>query len=181
MTRIFISLDLPREVMNEIKRVQKIIHEKTLITGKFTETENLHLTLKFLGEVEEEDIEKIKEKLREIKFSPFEGRLMELGVFSEKIIRIIWIKFGGKGVFNLQKEIDLKLKDMFGPEERFMSHITLARVKKINDKKGFLDYLSSIIVKDIRFNVNNFYLMKSELKSSGPVYTEIEKYELRRG
>ena len=70
--RVFIALDLNREAMNEIKRVQDIIRKKTLVTGKFTETENLHLTLKFLGEVEEKEVDIIKEKLREIKFCSFE-------------------------------------------------------------------------------------------------------------
>lgn len=178
MTRTFIAIDLPREAINEIKRIQDLVKKKTLVTGKFTEPENLHLTLKFLGEITEEQIEEVKKRLDEIKIPLFEGRLSELGVFSPNFIKIIWVKFGGGGVFELQKEVDDKLNGLFKPEERFMSHITIARVKYVSDKKSFLEYLSSIKIKDIKFPVKNFYLMKSELTPNGPVYSELGKYEL---
>jgi RNA 2',3'-cyclic 3'-phosphodiesterase len=172
--RIFIAIDLSRECRNEIIRIQKIIREKTLFTGKLTEGENLHLTLKFLGEIDDGNIEEVKKRLSLIKFNEFFAETSEVGVFNKDFIKIIWIKLNGKGIWDLQKEIDEILKDLFVPEARFMSHITIARVKNVPNKKGFLEYLESIKPKKIRFIVKEFALKKSELAPEGPKYEDIE-------
>ena len=178
LTRCFIALDLPCNVINEIANVQERIKKKKLFDGNLVENDNLHLTLKFLGEIDSGKIEEVEEKLKDIKFSDFEVRLGEIGVFSEKFVRIVWIKLDGKGVFELQKKIDEKLKDLFEPEKRFMSHITLARVKRVYDKNGFLEYLNKINVPKMSFNIDKFYLKKSELSETGSIYEDLEIYDL---
>ena len=171
--RCFISINIPKEAEKEIEKIQKKLPE---FYGKKTELENLHLTLKFLSEISEEEIEKVKGKLREIKFKKFGSRINNLGVFSEKFIRIIWVYLTGCN--RLQKIVDNKLKDLFKPEKRFMSHLTIARVKNVEDKKKFLEELEKIKIPEIKFNVDKFYLMKSELTKTGPKYEVIERYEL---
>ncbi len=188
--RTFIALDLPKEIIKEIQGIQEVLKKQNLFTGKFTESENLHLTLKFLGEVEEDKIEEIKKKLKEIKLDGFYCEIGEVGVFTRSFIKIIWIKLNGKGIFDLQKKIDEKLVDLFEPEERFMSHLTIARVKHVSsivkdqnfslEKKDLLDYLKSVKPKKSRFFCNKFYLKKSELKPEGPVYEDIERYCLKK-
>lgn len=176
MVRAFIAIDLPIRVVEEIERIQQLLKKKTLFTGKLTDGENMHLTLKFLGEISEEGLERIREKLREIKFSKFQAELGEIGVFDKRKIRIVWIKLNGKGVFQLQKEIDKKLNDLFPVEARFMSHITIARVREVGDKKGFFKYLQSIKPRKIKFEADKFYFKRSELKRTGAEYTDIEVY-----
>ena len=83
MTRAFIAIDLPLEATNEIERVAKLIWKKTLFSGKITENANLHLTLKFLGEIDDEKVLEIKKRLSEIKFSEFSCELGEVGVFNK--------------------------------------------------------------------------------------------------
>ncbi len=176
--RVFICVDFPSEIVQEIKRVQGILGNKKFI-GKKTEEENLHLTLKFLGEIEEKEIEEVKKKLKEIKFNSFDSKLENAGTFSFKgNPRIVWMKIGGKGIFELQGLVDNALKELFNMEERFMSHVTIARVKYVKDKKEFKDYVEGIGVKKIGFKVDSFKLMKSELGKMGPVYTLIEEYKL---
>ena len=176
--RTFIALDLPKEVVEEIEKIQKTIWKKTLFTGKLIERMNLHLTLKFLGEIDEEKVEEVKKILNKIKFNNFIAEIGEVGVFSKQRIRIIWIKLNGKGIFELQKQVDEMLKDMFPIELRFMSHITIARVKNVRDKKGLLDYLNSIKPKSIRFKIGSFSFKKSELLEPGPIYEDLESYDL---
>ena len=89
---------------------------------------------------------------------------------------VIWIKLPSKGVFELQKQINKNLKDLFKPEFRFMSHITIARVRKTFDKKILIEYLKKIKPKKIKFKINNFFLKKSILSPEGPTYKDIEKY-----
>ena len=169
--RCFISINILKEVTCEIEKIQQRL---PAFQGKKTELENLHLTLKFLGEISEDKIEEAKKKLREIKFEKFESGINEIGVFSEKFIRIIWLHLSGCN--ELQKIIDDKLKNLFEPEKRFMSHLTIARVKSIKDKRKFLDDLKKVEISKIKFNVDKFQLMKSELSSKGPRYDIIEEY-----
>ena len=178
LTRCFIALELSREAIDYIHELDLQIKKKNLFTGKFTEPENLHLTLKFLGEIEESKIEAVKKKLKEIKFKEFEASLGEVGTFINRYNSILWIKLQGKEIWDLQKQIDEKLRDIFSIEERFMSHITIARMKKIHGKNEFLDYVKNIKVKKIKFAVKDIVLKKSELKSEGPAYENLDKYLL---
>jgi len=169
--RIFISIDMPEEVKREIKKIQDKLPE---FFGKKTEIENLHLTLKFLGEVDKEKLEEIRKRLKEIEFKEFEAEIDCIGVFSEKFVRIIWLHI--TNCKELQKQIDEELKDLYQPEERFMSHLTIARVKGLKDKKEFLAKLKDVKIPKIKFNVKDFRLKKSVLTKQGPVYEDIEKY-----
>jgi len=178
LSRCFIALEPPREAINELERIQNLIREKNLFYGKFTEPENLHLTLKFLGEIDEEKVKEVKERLKKIKFKSFEASLGELGFFSKNFLKILWIKICGKGVFDLQKEIDKSLEGLFEKEARFMSHLTIARIKKVPDRESLLNYVKNLKTKKIKFLVKDFILKKSELKPQGPIYTDLERFEL---
>ncbi len=175
--RVFVAVEFPDEVIKEVARVQEILRGRKF-TGKMTELENLHLTLKFLGEIDSGKVEEVRRKLREIKFEEFEAKLERVGSFSFRgKPRIVWIKVGGKGVFELQKKVDERLAESgFKAEERFMSHMTIARIKYVKDKKGFIEYVNGIGLKEIRFKVKEFKLKESELREIGPVYRDLEVY-----
>jgi len=173
MVRAFISINIPED----LKRAVKEIHDKLPeFKGKKTELENLHLTLKFLGEVNEEKIIEVQKRLKKIKFDSFESEMNSLGVFSEKFIRIIWLHF--TNCERLQKEIDRALSELFEKERRFMSHLTIARVKHISDRGKFLKEIKKMKIKKKIFRVKSFCLMKSELTAEGPKYSVLEKYVL---
>ena len=99
--RAFISVDIPKKIREEIRKIQEILPG---FNGKFTETENLHLTLKFLGDIDEEILLEIERRLREINFKSFETRISEIGVFSPEYVKIIWVKLDN--CENLQKAVD---------------------------------------------------------------------------
>lgn len=174
LTRTFIAIEFSDEVIKEVARAQELL-SGVKFTGKLTELENLHLTLKFLGEIDDEKIEKVKERLREIKFGEMKLKLGKMGAFSARgNPRIVWIKVEGKEIYELQKEIDTKLGDLFPAEERFMGHLTIARIGYVKDKKGFLEHLDGIHVKPVSFSVSVIKLKKSELKPMGPAYSDLE-------
>lgn len=174
--RCFISIDIPEDIKDEIVEIQKDLEEQNLFSGKLTEKENLHLTLKFLGELDEQGVKRVRKKLGEIKFKKFKSGLENLGVFTPNLIKIIWITLAGCG--ELQKEIDEKLSSLFGKEERFMSHLTIARVKSVKDKEKFISELGKIDYEKKEFCVSEFKLKKSTLTEKGPVYEDIEVYNL---
>jgi len=178
MRRCFISVDLNEDTKKEIKKIQDKLPE---FRGKKTETENLHLTLKFLGEISDEKIEETRKRLREIKFEKFKIRINKIGVFSEKFVRIIWLGVDeedeeSRRLWDLQREIDDKLGELFERERRFMGHITIARVKNIKDKRKFLDDMEKInLGVGWVMEVDKIKLKESILKPEGPEYKVIEE------
>lgn len=176
--RTFICIDFPDEVIKEVARIQQLISKRNF-HGKLTELENLHLTLKFLGEIDEKLLEKIKKKLFDINLENLNLYLERVGTFNYKRDpRIVWIKISGKDIFNLQKQIDGSLGGIFPKEKRFMSHLTIARIKFVKNRENFKEYASKIKCKKISFKINSFELKSSELKSFGPVYQTLKKYKL---
>lgn len=175
--RSFIAIEFPEEVTSELIKIQKEIDRLGLLKGKFTEQENFHLTLKFLGDLSRSELDAVKEKISEIKFNPFKMEFDQIGVFSEDFIRIIWISLKGDELFKLQKEIDSALEPFFPKEYRFMAHITLARPKFVEDKKTLISELDKINFDKKPFEVDKIVLKKSELTSEGPKYSDLLEKE----
>jgi 2'-5' RNA ligase len=88
--RCFIGIDVPIVAIKEIQKIQKKLEPN--FTGRLTSSGNLHLTIKFLGEIEEDIINDVKNRLSSITQPPFELTLKNVGVFSQKFIKIIWVK-----------------------------------------------------------------------------------------
>jgi 2'-5' RNA ligase len=160
----------------EIKRIQESLPE---FIGNKTKLPNLHLTLKFLGEIPFEKVEKIKEILKKINFNKFEAEIKEIGFFDKLKSGIIWLSL--TNCEKIQKEIDevLALNGLCEKEKRFMSHLTIARTKKIKDKKLFLENLNKVNLPKMFFIVESFYLIQSKLKKESPEYNVLEEYSLK--
>ena len=177
--RVFISINIPKEIASEIKKIQDTLPK---FLGKKTELENLHLTLKFLGEVDENTLEKVKEKLKNIQGKKFKAEINKIGFFDNLKSRkyeqkiIVWLSL--TNCENLQKQVDEKLRDLFEPEKRFMSHLTIARVKYVQNKKDFFNKLKQIKFSKIKFEIDHFYLMQSKLSSKASKYEILEEYFL---
>ncbi|MCK5107366.1 MAG: RNA 2',3'-cyclic phosphodiesterase [Nanoarchaeota archaeon] len=160
-TRAFIALELPKDILEHIQKLQKWLD----IDGKKTKPEHMHLTIKFLGELTSEKLEEVKSRLGKIKMNALDVKLGKVGNFNNKIV---WL-----GVMNsdpLQQAIDDALEGLFKKEGRFMGHISLGRAKEIrkiphNKKK-------------LPFKVHEFVLKKSTLGPNGPIYEDIERYTL---
>ncbi len=172
--RLFIAIEL-EELSDYFKQLQEKIPKV-----KATFPKQFHLTLKFLGEVEDDKVEKIKENLKKVGFSGFSMKLSGIGVFpNEKFIRVVWAGLeDGKDIEELQQKIEGALAGMFKKGNRFHPHITLARVKFIEEdkKEGFIKAIKSIEVEQKEAEVKNFKLVKSTLTGEGPVYEDLEVF-----
>jgi len=173
--RCFIAVDLPEKVKDVIVQIQNNLEKKNLFSGKLIKKENLHLTLKFLNEIDKEKAEKIKIILENVKLKKFKVKLSDFGVFSENFIKIIWVKM--ENCDELQKQIDKNLEHLFQKEKNFVSHITIARVKNVEDKQKLTDELKRIKMNE-EFIVDKFSLKKSTLTENGPVYEDLTVFEL---
>jgi 2'-5' RNA ligase len=173
-TRCFIALKIPEKIKGKIQEIQKQIPN---FKGKLTEAESLHLTLKFLGEITDDKIKLIRNLLDEIESRKFEAEISSIGFFDNKFQFIVWLFISN--CEKIQNEIDEKLSQSFEKEKIFMSHLTIARIKSLDDKKLFINSLKKIKFDPIKFDVDSFCLMKSELSKEGPKYSIIEKYFLK--
>lgn len=178
--RLFIAAFLPEKVKKEIVLTQERIRKLELMNARYAEEENLHLTLKFLGEVGEEKVSSIKKALKGIKGEVVETAIKSAGIFTPANPKILWLELEG---FNkLQERIDEEMSsEGFKKEERFMSHLTIARIKqmnKLNVKKLLEETNKTLTNKKESFKIKNFSLVKSELTPSGPKYEIIQDYSL---
>ena len=173
--RLFIAIDF-----NELKYYFMELQKQLPNNARLSLVKPFHLTLKFLGEVQPDNIDEIIEILRTIKFEPFAVFTDSVGIFpTENYIRVVWIGLKPEEkVLELQKQIDESLKGLFRKEKDFKAHITLCRVKYPEDKKLFLEQINNIKVENEGIEIKDFRLVKSTLTPKGPVYEDLEVFNL---
>jgi RNA 2',3'-cyclic 3'-phosphodiesterase len=176
--RLFIAIGISEGARQEIISLKR---ELGFIKGSFSRDENLHITMKFLGEVADENVENICSRLSCVAVKPFRLRLDKIGVFpNEHTPSVIWASAEPlEPQAELKKQIDLALPE-FRADYPFQSHITIARIKSINaDERTKLSAsirAASQKMNKIEFEVNGFTLFKSVLTKEGPVYEKIKEF-----
>jgi len=170
--RLFIAFDVGSEAKKELQKTQ----EKLSLEG-LKLVKDFHLTLKFLGDVRDENLDSIKEKLQKIKFESFEASLGSMGAFpSENHIKVIWVGAEPEEkIREVQQMVEDSLKEFFPRDNRFHPHITLARVKQVKDRQKLKELIAGIEVNKISFPVLSIKLVKSTLKPEGPAYEVIRE------
>lgn len=185
--RSFLAFELPPEIREKIGEVSTELQKLTLPI-RWVKVTNIHLTMIFLGYVDEDKIDDIKEKVNLVvqRFSIFQTRLNGIGVFPNwRKPRVIWIGLGGEieRLSNLREELQTELKVLgFKPEKRpFAPHLTIGRFKGLLDRdeelKSILDRYHDLSG-DLQY-LNELVLFKSDLKPDGPVYTKMATWQLR--
>ena len=134
--RTFVAVEVDdKDILQKIRSMQESAHFK----AKPIRIDQIHFTLQFLGEIDEEKCEKVKDLLRTITFSQFNLSLKGVGGFPNlKNPRVIWIGIDEKGagkLIEVAKEIEMKLTPLgFEKDKKFKPHLTVFRVKhKINN------------------------------------------------
>ncbi len=178
--RSFIAVDIAEELLPNIVEVQTQITEGKI---KFVEPENLHFTLKFLGEITDEKAQDITKKLREIcnTFSPFQIHIKDIGAFpSFNYMKVIWIGVESEEFFTLSKLVDSGMGKLgFRQERTIIPHLTIGRVKAPGKKAKLQSQIKALQNTDIgKMTVNSVILKKSELTRKGPIYSDIEEISL---
>ncbi|WP_430515198.1 RNA 2',3'-cyclic phosphodiesterase [Pyrococcus woesei] len=181
--RAFIAIDVNESVRDSLVRAQDYIGSKEAKI-KFVERENFHITLKFLGEITEEQAEEIKKILEKIakKYKKHEVNVKGIGVFpNPNYVRVIWAGIKNDEIIKkIAKEIDEELAKLgFKKENNFVAHITIGRVKFVKDKLGLAMKLKELANEDFgSFVVEAIELKKSTLTPKGPIYETLARFEL---
>ena len=172
--RVFVAIEISKEeILKKIQTFQKNVG----IDAKPTKIDQIHFTLKFLGEIDQVRYDQVKDVMEKISFSSFDISLKGVGGFPNlKNPRVIWIGIDKNGVeklISIANEVGIKLTTLgFEKEKKFKPHLTVFRVKKkIND-------ISSIMkeYETVEFGVQTISKIKvkrSVLSPKGPEYSDL--------
>jgi len=177
--RAFIALDVSEQAKAEMTRIISEL-KKTGADVKWVDPENIHLTLKFLGEVDSHQIEEIKELIKRAAAdsSKFSIKLSGLGAFPKpEYPRVIWVGVGNN--ISVMEKMATFIDEGCSPlgfqkdERAFSPHLTIGRVRSSANKDKLRSKMAGISVGQVESVVGKVVLYKSELMSSGPIYKEL--------
>ncbi|HZW61376.1 MAG TPA: RNA 2',3'-cyclic phosphodiesterase [Candidatus Babeliales bacterium] len=179
--RLFIAIDMPREVIEQADLIQQELKKLQLFEGNYTKHDGMHITLQFLGDVDIAQFSDIDAALQNVHSAPMVARLGAVDSFhSGSHIKIIYLHLICNGLATLVGNINAALKPLFEPEERtFIAHLTLARVKKTYNARVLLDAINKLSVEPLSFTIQQFALKQSQLFQEGPIYKDLIVYPLR--
>jgi len=183
--RTFLSYDINEpELLSRIANFQK----ELLKTGsdlKLVRPDILHFTVRFFGELEQDQVERIITTLSG-KVEDFEliANFAGVGVFpSEKRISVIWVGVDKEAGANLSRQVTKvnelisSLKDLPKEDDRFTPHVTIARVRSARNKDALLSFLNSNRTLDFgSVTIKRLKLKLSELGPSGPSYSDLHVF-----
>jgi 2'-5' RNA ligase len=177
--RSFFAVDIKeKSIVDQIKQIQnELALPNTRIN--FVTPENLHLTLKFLGNIDENILTDLEKEAKKISFSNFDIEFIGMGCLpSFSYINAIYIGIskGFEQLASIAKQLNsLSNQFNFKKETRpYRAHLTIGRLKRVGDKNQLIEKIKSY--KEHNFgnvSINEFILKKSELKPDGPVYNTI--------
>ncbi len=187
--RLFIAIDIDEKNMVAINDLQKQLRaEANAKAGdvKWVTAKNIHLTLKFLGEVEEDKLPEICQITEDVavSYKPFDLSIESVGHFGGKSATVLWVGTSAETeeLLQMQKDLEEKFASAGWPaeEREFSGHLTLARIK--NPKAGFKIAQLAERYKNFKIGtlaVNSICVYKSQLTPDGPVYTLLGNYKLK--
>jgi len=186
MPRAFVAIDIDEVIRQRLVAVQ----QQLTATGaqlKLVEPENIHVTMKFLGDVPDDKISAVADALRVAAggAKPFDINVRGIGVFPNlRYMRVIWagVVDGRDAVIAIQRSVDRELQKLgFPPERDFVPHLTLARVKTAHRKEQLAASIKEL--GNMEFGVTRAQaveLKQSTLTSKGPIYSTLSRIELGR-
>ncbi len=188
--RTFIAIELPKEIRNALTLLQEQLR-KSGSDVKWVNPENIHLTLKFLGERDEKKIKKIIEILDEIvkDKTSFMANISTIGAFPKiNFPRVLWagIDKGDNEIKEIFKELEEKIAKVGIPKENrpFSSHITLGRTRSTLNRQELVRELNNRQENipseiNLEFHVTKITLFKSTLTPKGSIYEILKEASLK--
>ena len=178
--RTFIAVELPDTIKTQVEQLEsRLIKARADI--KWVKPQNIHITLKFLGEITTERVEAactgVRKALQTI--GPFQLSLSRVGAFPNlDRARVLWVdvKKGRDELINLQHQIeDILFTRNFVREPRpFLPHLAIGRVRSPKGLGTLTDLVKQTPFQTLDFRVDRVAVIKSYLESSGSIYTVLE-------
>ncbi len=179
--RSFIAFDIDNDrIMKRLSMAQEKL-AKSGANLKLVKSENIHITLRFLGSIRPNMVDRVHNEMKQLSFAPFDVEIRGVGVFpSLKYARVIWagIKEGTDELEDVFDQLEPRLIRLgFKPDKKgFSAHITIARVRTGRNKeelihcvKEFANYEFGVL------KVDCLKLKKSLLTPRGPIYSTLRE------
>jgi 2'-5' RNA ligase len=180
--RVFVALDIPQPVRDSLAQLRERF--ETICRGaRWVRLEGVHVTLKFIGEVPPEQVERVRAALESVRERPpFELRFLGLGFFPDgRRPRVFWAGIeAGTALAGLAAAIETQLVPLGIPREQreFHPHLTLARFDPAEGIEPLRAAAAEFAATEFgRTMANEFYLYQSVLKRSGAEYTRLATYQ----
>lgn len=179
--RSFVAFDLESEsVLEKLTQVQAQLLA-TEADLKLVEAKNIHLTVRFLGNITANSIEKIFECMRKVRFSPFEVKVFGVGAFPDvRYPRVVWagITEGADKMRDIFSQLEPCFQGLgFAADPKgFSPHLTIARVRSGRNKAELAKLINDIT--SYEFGIVRaacLRLKRSELTSKGPIYSTLKE------
>jgi 2'-5' RNA ligase len=180
--RSFVAFDMDSEsVLRRIAEVQAEL-VKTGADLKVVEPKNIHMTLRFLGNINLGTVEKIFEGMKRVQFAPFDVRIRGVGAFpNARYPRVVWagITEGADQLRSIFNQLEPSLRSLgFAPDSKgFSPHLTIARVRSGRNKAELARFISENEGYD--FGVVRaacLRLKRSDLTPKGPIYSTLREF-----
>lgn len=183
--RAFIAVEIDLQTKQKISNLVSSL-EKSNADVKWITKEQMHLTLKFLGNVEQSKIQEISNVLKSIadNFKPFSISLSNIGGFPNlDHPRVIWVAINkNAGILkNIAEKIDLELEKsgLKKDSREFKSHLTLGRVRSSKNMAALIKLIKeTAFSSENDFNITKLILFRSALTPKGATYTVLSKNKL---
>lgn len=186
--RLFVAIEISKEAREHLRQFRDRLYD---FPGKWTDIDNLHVTLSFLGNVNEGDIPTLIDGLQQAAESsiPFKLNIEKItfnssDIKGEKMPKMIWADIAENNELQkLYKEVSRELTELpffvHSQRPRFSPHITLCRFNSISIRKWHGEELPQINEDvSISFPVESIHLMESKLRRSGPEYFVLQSFTL---
>jgi 2'-5' RNA ligase len=174
MLRLFVGIDLPPEL-----KLSLSLMANGLPGAKWVDAGNYHLTLRFIGEIDEGQAEDVDTALSQIHASRFDATLATVGHFG---LRQLWVGVErNDALHHLHDKIESALSRLGFPaeERRYTPHVSLARLRSISEARLQTYLTQHALYRAPPFRVDHFSLIASYLTKSGAIYEDQADYPLR--
>lgn len=167
--RVFIAVGIPEDIKKKVREIQKRFYKKGLSVSR-----EIHITLRFFGEVNKIQLSDIISRLKEINFKKFEIVINGVGFFgSGGRLRVVFLNIYSKELLELVSNINKSIPDINPRHIKSTPHLTLFRVKSKEIKKEHFafEFMDKFVVQD-------FDLIESVQDRGGHKYRVLEKFSL---
>ena len=186
MKRLFIAIKIlpDKDFLDQLFQLKAHLRHERI---KWVEENNIHVTLKFLGDTEVKKIKDIERVLQQVasSHSPFVIRLVRLGIFGSRYDpRVIWVGIEPYDhLVMLMRDVHAGLKTIgYQPDrQNLVPHLTIGRIRELRDRQLFQTIIEKFSgISSQEMTVKECILYESILKKEGPVYLNLKTFPFQK-